>query len=117
MRKVVAYVIPAEGLHGERVRSQDAHLAHRSGSRLAVHLRGRSVCDQASWCGKLVGSYHATDEGPVLPGVGLVDQRYCRRSTATKDDGINRDSLRILPLGVDHRALRPSIRGCDHSGL
>ena len=45
------------------------------------------------------------EEDSVLPARGLDHQRDALGPPAAKEDGIDGDSLRILPLGVDDRAL------------
>ena len=41
----------------------------------------------------------------MFPVEGLKHEWYTFRTTTAKDDGINGDTLRIFPLGVDDRAL------------
>ena len=78
--EVVGHVVAAERQHGEGVAAQVAHGAGRGRRRLGRHDRA--------------------EEHPVLPVVGLEDQRHDRGAPAAEQDGA--------------RSARPS--GSSHSG-
>ncbi len=83
--EIVAHVVPAERKHGHRIA---AHLADRP--------RGR-------------GGHLRPDRRPGVdspaPVEGLVDERNGRGPPPPKDDRTDRHPFRILPVGIDRRAL------------
>ncbi|CUK23122.1 Uncharacterised protein [Achromobacter sp. 2789STDY5608615] len=86
MVEVVAHVVAAERQHGERIAPHHALLADGGGGGFRAHGGGH---------------VDAFD-----PAAGLGHQRHGGGAAAAEDEGVDHHALRVLPLGVDRRALR-----------
>ena len=84
--EVVSHVVAAEGQHGHGVAADPA--CGRAGCGGGLRAHGCAGVDAG---------------GPVE---GLVDERDGGGAAASEDDGGDRDSVGVLPVGIDRGALR-----------
>ena len=85
MLEVVAHVVAAEGQHGKRVAAHHALLAKSGCGGLGTHGGGH------------VHAFH--------PGAGFGHQWHGGGATATEDESVDRNAVRVVPLRIKCRVV------------
>ena len=86
MLKILGHVVATERQHRKWITAHHTLFTHCSSSGFRAHGRG-----------------HVNALSPITR---LSHQRHGGRATAAKDEGVNDNTLRVIPFGIQHRVLR-----------